>query len=413
MMESTTMKVSQMAAAIRETGLLWCYPVLVAAFGVVLLLVNSGMQPASLIIATLMIVSAGVAAIFSATTACNQIRQGFERGKQEGRDDAAREAAVPAEDGLDALCTGVLPIWMRQISTVRVQTEDAITALSARFSGINDKIEEAVTASRDAAGGIAGNGGMVAMMSSSRERLDGVTSSLREALDNKRLMLEEVALLAGFSSELQTMAQDVGNIANQTNLLALNATIEAARAGEAGRGFAVVADEVRKLSTQSGATGKRIAEKVEIINTAISRTLEATDQSAKLDTRTIEEAESTVAGILADFEQATGGLQTAAEILQQASGGISEEVVDVLVSLQFQDRVSQILTHIQDDLQRLNEELDTQRCAPDFTGAARFDVEAWLGRLATTYTTHEQRALHAGVGDKVDEAQPSGEITFF
>ncbi|WP_414691097.1 methyl-accepting chemotaxis protein, partial [Noviherbaspirillum sp.] len=82
-------------------------------------------------------------------------------------------------------------------------------------------------------------------------------------------MLDKVRCLEQFVDELKAMADDVKTIAAQTNLLALNAAIEAARAGETGRGFAVVAKEVRNLSTLSGDTGKRIAEKVQVISDAI------------------------------------------------------------------------------------------------------------------------------------------------
>jgi methyl-accepting chemotaxis protein len=309
--------------------------------------------------------------------------------------------------GLDRLCTGVLPVWSGQIEMARTHTEESITELAVRFANLSQRLEAAVSASH---GG--GGGNMVALFERSHDELNSIVASMRSALDSKAAMLREINDLAKFTGELQKMAEDVGNIASQTNLLALNAAIEAARAGEAGRGFAVVADEVRKLSSLSGDTGKKIVTMVGTIGEAITSTLSVSEQYTRQDEKMASTSSEVIESVLSNLRSAADHLGDSTETLRRAGHEIGGEISEVLVALQFQDRVSQVLVHVRNDLGRLEQRLhDGANEISQGRSPQPLDTDAWLADLAKTYTMKEQVDVHGGKSGAT--AQAESEITFF
>ena len=311
--------------------------------------------------------------------------------------------------GLELACDEVLPRWGMHVDHARGQTEEAITRLSGRFSTLVDRLEAALGASQ-AAGGSDGES-LEDIFAASRRELTGVVQALRDVLAEKAAMFGKIEKLGNFAEELRKMAADVAAIASQTNLLALNASIEAARAGEAGRGFAVVADEVRKLSFMSGETGQNIGKKVEIISAAIIDTLSAAQQAERRDTDMAASSEQAIGKVLERIESAAGGLSQSAQIMRHESAGIRDEIADILTSLQFQDRVSQILAAVASNLNQFHVYMHEQRERMNSGDAgAIMDYGVILDAMERSYTTSEQRQIHHGGSGAPSE---NGDITFF
>jgi methyl-accepting chemotaxis protein len=314
------------------------------------------------------------------------------------------EGEAPPIPGLDMLCASVLPIWSGQVEIARAHTEESVSHLATNFAEMSRRVKAALATT----GEQSGDTGIATLLNESQSELDSILASLRTVLSLKETLLAKISQLSEFTEDLERMAKNVGEIAKQTNLLALNAAIEAARAGEVGRGFAVVADEVRKLSTLSGESGKKISETVEAVNAAIESTLSISRQYSVREEQMAEHSEVLITRIIGELRNAAGNLERSSKTLRDESSFVSQEVDQVLVALQFQDRTSQILSHVRNDLDKLAEQMENPN-SPLRTGA--IDANAWLDALSKTYTTVEQHAIHDGQVPAT-EAAATG-ITFF
>lgn len=186
-----------------------------------------------------------------------------------------------------------------------------------------------------------------------RQATDGVSSlaDIVKTMDNATASVESseesVRSLASASLEINSIVSSIKTISDQTNLLALNAAIEAARAGEQGRGFAVVADEVRTLAIKTGKATETIQRIVNDLNAKVQHTLEGM-------TRVVE----TVKESQAEAQKNAGTMQnmaTEARASSQLSAHIAEVSVDQIARVELlEDKLQGLFSAMQSNSNTLD-----------------------------------------------------------
>ncbi len=322
---------------------------------------------------------------------------------------ADSDALAILEANTDANCAApidgvvrLLPIWSRQIETSRRQTEDAIVALTDRFSAIVQRIDAALSAH--------GTGSQSTETGNDAERSRGDLALVIDALKAIQLsrndLVGQIRILTTYTAELHKMATEVDQIGFRTNMLSLNAAIEAAHAGESGKGFAVVATEVRALSNAARDTGKQITKKVGLINEALAQIGRTNEEVAARDDQAVQASDERIRSVLARFERSTAALTASAEQSHTESAAIKAEICESLVQLQFQDRVGQILSQVVTSMDDLSTQTAQSSSAEEAAQLATEHAE----RMMSTYTTDEQRLNHQGIETTAVEQSA---VTFF
>ncbi len=272
---------------------------------------------------------------------------------------AVVKTAPPDEEGLSALETVLRECALSfraqheairsEVGRVQSMLSDAILTLTTSFNGIlaATQAQEAIAVSLVKDDDDAESG------ASFDEFIKNTSDVMQKVVDNvimnSKLGMELVELTDRISkraADVESILGEIAGIAKQTNLLALNAAIEAARAGEAGRGFAVVADEVRDLSTRTSQFSQQIAVVMKSMREGVSGAEDAIERLASTDMNFALESKQQVEQVLTSMESLNQQRGKAIVLLGEHARTMDGEVGRAVTALQFQDMVSQLIAHV-------------------------------------------------------------------
>ncbi|MBS1140440.1 MAG: chemotaxis sensory transducer [Proteobacteria bacterium] len=244
---------------------------------------------------------------------------------------------------------------------------EAIDKLVGSFQGMNAQIQRQQQLGMQVVSGGLEGGSVTEFQMFANKTSETLRQFVDSVVENSRLAMSLVEMtdrIISQMSEVRGRLGEIEGIAKQTNLLALNAAIEAARAGEAGRGFAVVADEVRDLSGRTNHFSQQIRGSLQKMQTTIEATEAAINQMAAQDMTfaltSKSDVEQAMIGIN-DMNRRTG--ETVSE-LNTIGEQVEQAVNQAIMSLQFQDMVTQLLGHVTRRLDVVDEMLaDEQKMA--------------------------------------------------
>ncbi|HKE16664.1 MAG TPA: CHASE3 domain-containing protein [Kofleriaceae bacterium] len=257
-----------------------------------------------------------------------------------------------------------------QSSSTELQTASTQQAVGAReqataMSEISTTISELMATSRQIAESAQRVAGIARETAAAARSGDGAVEKGNEAITAIRrqvdLIVTNMLSLGKKSQEVGGVLDIVSELAEQTNILAINATIEAAGAGESGRRFAVVADEIRKLADRVAGATKQIREMVEDVRGAVNATIMTTEGGAKV----VESGSRQFVEVAQAFESIAGRVSTTTDAAKEIELSTKQQATAV-------EQVNIAITNVaQQSKQSEVATSQTQQTASELAGLSR------------------------------------------
>jgi len=307
-----------------------------------------------------------------------------------------------------------------QLNTIVVETEKAAYDITSRLQGIDEIImklshfvdssaqetDQLITASEE-------------RIAQNRTLIEKLDSYIVQRVTEAEADQQRIGLVVQEARSLTKLVELIKSISGQTNLLALNAAIEAARAGEAGRGFAVVADEVRKLSAETDKAVSQINQGIKDVATSIESQFQdkLTHSNIQAEREALQGFSTQLNALGKNYQDMTEHDALVLSQVRESSQTLSSMFMDALASVQFQDVTRQQIEQVINALERLDSHtamLAERLAAFEDPNYEMRPLSSHLDEIYSSYVMNSQRDSHnssLNTGAKaVDSSGPKVEL---